>query len=60
MAISASELVKKLRNGERVVCSVCGKGYMKGMTNSPANAETHFACTVCKEKLILNIKHKTA
>ena len=56
MAINAVEVVKRLRSGEQVTCFICGKGYLKGMTKAPVDAETHFSCSKCGEKLILNIK----
>ena len=60
MAINYVEIVNRLRNGEAVLCPLCQKGTLVGMTERPPEKETHFICPECKKKLILSLKMKTA
>lgn len=47
--------IVKLRNGEKVICSICNKGTMQPDNKKPEKA-TRFVCSSCGEKLILNIR----
>ncbi len=47
-----NEMMKKLRNGEEILCPVCGKGHLKSIGDCTT---THcFECSECKKKLNIN------
>lgn len=52
MAEQVHEIIKKLREGQEVICPVCGKGHLK--TKGDAKESTCFICDSCGEKLNIN------
>ena len=47
-----SEIIKKLRNGDKVSCPICGKGHLESIGDFKT---THcFKCSECKKKLNIN------
>ena len=46
------EMVKKLRNGDKVKCDLCNEGYM--VTPYDYKTSHYFECSHCKEKLIID------
>ena len=46
------EMYEKLRNGEKVQCDICGKGYL--VTPYDYKTSHYFECSNCKSKLNIN------
>lgn len=42
------DLFERLHNGEQVECLVCGKGFIKPMSDRPLEQEFCFECDNCK------------
>lgn len=42
------DLFSRLHNGEQVKCPICGKGYIKQMSDRPIKEEFSFECENCK------------
>lgn len=49
----------RILSGEKVLCNICGKGYMEPMyANIPLEKVSHFKCTHCGETMIVTFKLK--
>lgn len=47
-----NDMIKKLRNGEKVTCPLCGKGILQAIGN--CETTKGFKCTECKKGLNIN------
>ena len=50
--VKFNEMLKKLRNGEKVTCPLCNKGTMVPTGNHKTTRG--FECSSCKKKLNIN------
>ena len=53
MEIDVIKMLNQLRNGEDVVCPVCGKGILRP-GNGDCNTSLRFICDECDEVLRIN------
>ena len=56
MAIDTSKMLKNIRENGKCECPLCGKGFFIAKKDIPVEKQTHFECSYCKEKYILNIR----
>lgn len=50
--ITTIGIIEKLRNGEKVKCTECGKGFY--VPFGDYKTSTRFTCDVCKAKININ------
>lgn len=58
--ISSTDMYKCILSGEKVLCNICGKGYIEPMyaKNVPIEKVSHFKCTHCGKPMIITFKRK--
>ena len=56
MAIDTSKMLKNIRENGKCECPLCGKGFFIAKKDIAVEKQTHFECSYCKEKYILNIR----
>lgn len=47
-----NKMIKRIRNGEKVTCPLCGKGIFE--TRGDYRTSPGFQCTHCKKRLNIN------
>ena len=49
--MNLNEVLKKLRDGEQVICPICNKGIMKPINNADYKIAHGFQCGSCGETM---------
>lgn len=52
--MSLAEILKRLKNGEKVVCPACNKGILIPIGTDNATKAHSFKCDKCSELIIIN------
>ena len=52
MAINVEDMIKRIKNGEKVKCPLCSSGYFQ--KNPDISNQWTFYCSECKKKLVIN------
>ncbi len=56
---SSADTYKRILSGEKVLCNICGRGYIEPMyADIPIEKVSHFKCTNCGETMIVTFKLK--